>query len=115
MGNYGKLINPEPMNRSWILAVGLLILIFLGSSTFGYALEIHHVFAEVDHDGHQHSDFDLCKWVQSHAANSLVCDDPTWRRDGCLVGLLFFFADSRVSSPVSFLHGSRGPPPSSMI
>ena len=39
---------------------------------FGSALAVHHDFAEVDHDGHQHSDFDLCKWVEHHASGSFT-------------------------------------------
>ena len=26
------------------------------------------------HDGHQHSDFDLCKWVQFNSGNSLALE-----------------------------------------
>ena len=103
-------ITLQPLNRKCIAALGMLVLILLVSSSFGYALEIHHVFAAVDHDGHQHSDFDLCQWVQSHAANSLVVDKPTWQRDGYLAAFLFIVVDSRVSSPVPLLHDSRGPP-----
>ena len=39
---------------------------------FGAALAVHHDFAEVDHDGHQHSDFDLCQWVEQHATSSFA-------------------------------------------
>ena len=101
---------PTPLNPSGLATIGLLVLILLGSSSLGFALEIHHVFAEVDHDGHQHSDDDLCQWVQSHAANSLVGETPTWRGEGCLVGFLSSCADSGIFSPHAFLHGSRGPP-----
>lgn len=34
---------------------------------FSGALQIHHVFAAVDHDSHEHSEFDLCQWVLHHA------------------------------------------------
>ena len=108
-------LTPQFLNRKCIAALGMLILILLTSSSFGYALEIHHVFAAVDHDGHQHSDFDLCQWVQSHAANSLVVDKPTWQRDGYLAAFLSFFVGLQVSSPVPLLHDSRGPPAFSLI
>ena len=42
---------------------------------FGSALAVHHDFAEVDHDGHKHSDFDVCKWVEQHASSSF-CIQP---------------------------------------
>ncbi|MCA9458646.1 MAG: hypothetical protein KC587_18420 [Nitrospira sp.] len=90
--------------------IGCFIVILLASASLGYALEIHHVFADVDHDGHQHSDFDLCQWVQSHAANSLVGGGPPWRRDRALLGLLTFLQEYQVFSPVSSPYGSRGPP-----
>ena len=55
------------------LCLGILLLC---QAPFSLALEIHHVFAEVDHDGHEHSDFDLCQWVQQHTGGSLVMDPP---------------------------------------
>jgi hypothetical protein len=32
--------------------------------------------AAADHDGHEHSDTDLCQWVQHHSAGSLDLDVP---------------------------------------
>jgi hypothetical protein len=32
--------------------------------------------AAADHDGHEHSDTDLCQWVQHHTAGSLDFDAP---------------------------------------
>jgi hypothetical protein len=52
-----------------VLSVAL-IAILLALAPFASALEIHHALAEADHDGHQHSDFDLCQWVQLHSATS---------------------------------------------
>ena len=43
---------------------------------FAAALEIHHELAAADHDGHEHSDTDLCQWVQYHTGHSLVGDVP---------------------------------------
>ena len=54
----------------------LVGLIFLCLLPFSGALEIHHVFAEIDHDGHEHSDFDLCQWVQQHANGIFVFEKP---------------------------------------
>ena len=60
---------------------GMAIAAFLGvlllcQSPLSLVLEIHHVFAEVDHDGHEHSDFDLCQWVQQHSNGSIAIDPP---------------------------------------
>ena len=49
------------------LAILLLLMV-----PFGAALSVHHGFAEVDHDGHEHSDFDLCQWVEQHATSSFT-------------------------------------------
>ena len=49
-------------------------LIFFGLLPFASALEVHHIFAEVDHDGHEHSDFDLCQWVQVNGSGSIDFD-----------------------------------------
>ena len=57
------------------LAVWLGLLL-LCQASFSIALEIHHVFAAVDGDGHEHSAFDLCQWVQQHASGSIVVDPP---------------------------------------
>lgn len=43
---------------------------------FQVALEIHHDLAAADYDGHQHSEADLCKWVQHHATSSLLLGLP---------------------------------------
>ena len=49
-----------------------LALIFLVMVPYGSALAVHHDFAEVDHDAHEHSEFDLCKWVEQHASSSFT-------------------------------------------
>lgn len=55
---------------AWLSIVLSLTLLVLGVG--GPALEIHHALAPADHDGHQHSDNDLCKWVQAHTGCSLT-------------------------------------------
>ena len=45
--------------------------VLLALAPFAVALEVHHELAAVDQDGHQHSDTDLCQWVQHHTSNSL--------------------------------------------
>ena len=108
-------MKPPTVSRAWSLAFGILIFIVLASAPIGYALEIHHLFAEVDHDGHQHSDFDLCQWVQFHTAHSLAGDDPALGPGKYYFGILFFAHPSVVISPFYVLTDSRGPPSSLLI
>lgn len=59
--------------------VGMSVILTLTLLTMGplvAALEIHHALAAADHDGHQHTDFDLCQWVQQHASGSLSTVSP---------------------------------------
>jgi hypothetical protein len=51
----------------------------LTMAPFAVALEIHHDLAAADHDGHEHSDTDLCQWVQFHTGHSLAADVPAPR------------------------------------
>jgi hypothetical protein len=53
-----------------MVATGLVLLLLV-IAPFAVALEVHHALAAADHDGHEHSDTDLCQWVQYHTANSL--------------------------------------------
>jgi hypothetical protein len=59
-----------------------LILLLLAIAPFAVAQDVHHELAAADTDGHEHSDTDLCQWVQHHTSGSLdvnvshpsVCD-----------------------------------------
>ncbi len=55
----------------------LLVTLLLAMAPFAAALEIHHELAAADHDGHEHSDTDLCQWVQYHTGHSLTGDVPS--------------------------------------
>lgn len=48
--------------------------VLLALAPFAVALEVHHELAAADQDGHQHSDTDLCQWVQHHTGSSLTAD-----------------------------------------
>jgi len=51
-----------------------LILLLLAFAPFAVAQDVHHELAAADHDGHEHSDTDLCQWVKHHTAGSLdIC------------------------------------------
>jgi hypothetical protein len=57
------------------LSVGLIVLL-LALAPFAVAQDVHHELAAVDTDGHEHSENDLCQWVQHHTAGSFDCDAP---------------------------------------
>ena len=63
----------------WLLRTALplaLAGLLLALAPFAVALEVHHELAAADDDGHQHSDTDLCQWVQHHTGSSLLADAP---------------------------------------
>lgn len=53
-----------------------MISIVLGLAPFAVAQDVHHELAAADSDGHEHSDTDICQWVQHHIAGSVDCDSP---------------------------------------
>jgi hypothetical protein len=57
------------------LACGLALLLLI-LAPFAVAQDVHHELAAADHDGHEHSDHDLCQWVQHHTTGSLVIAIP---------------------------------------
>lgn len=65
------------MHRNSTPVVALFVAcLLLAMAPFAAALEIHHELAAADHDGHEHSDTDLCQWVQYHTGHSLIGDAP---------------------------------------
>jgi hypothetical protein len=57
------------------VALGV-IWIILGLAPFSVAQDVHHELAAADSDGHEHSDTDICQWVQHHIAGSVDLDVP---------------------------------------
>jgi hypothetical protein len=51
-----------------------LVLLLLAIAPFAVAQDVHHELAAADTDGHEHSDTDICQWVQHHTAGSLDVD-----------------------------------------
>ena len=87
-------------------------LVLLSSIPFVHALEIHHLFADVDYDGHQHSDFDLCQWIEHHTANSLVWDAPCLSHWSVVEGFLPLDREETYLSFTLSRCNPRGPPSS---
>ena len=90
-------------------AIGLVLLL-LAIAPFAVAQDVHHELAAADHDGHEHSDTDLCQWVQHHTAGSLDVGVPLFTAQE-LVTLLEFPVDPiLLTVELSTLGPSRAPP-----
>lgn len=91
------------------MAIGLVLLL-IAIAPFAVAQDVHHELAAADHDGHEHSDTDLCQWVQHHTAGSLDDGAPLFTAQD-LVTLLELPADSvLLSVELSTPGPSRAPP-----
>lgn len=87
-----------------------LILLLLTIAPFAVAQDVHHELAAADHDGHEHSETDLCQWVQHHTAGSLDVGAPLFTAQA-LLDLLELPADSvLLSFELSTIGPSRAPP-----
>lgn len=91
------------------VAIGLALLL-LSIAPFAVAQDVHHELAAADHDGHEHSDTDLCQWVKHHTAGFLDIGAPLFTAQE-LVDLLELPADSvLLSFELSTPGPSRAPP-----
>lgn len=90
-----------------------LVLLFLALLPFSSALEIHHVFGEIDHDGHEHSDFDLCQWVKAHGYGSIEVGNSNAGVPFNVQFEAWVVSDTPLSFSTANLLPSRGPPSSS--
>ena len=92
-----------------VASIGLMLLLLV-LAPFAVAQDVHHELAAADHDGHEHSDTDLCQWVQHHTAGSLDIGAPFLT--ACeLIDLLELPADSALLSfELSTPGPSRAPP-----
>mgnify|MGYP001618073103 CR=1 FL=1 len=91
------------------VAVGLVLLL-LAIAPFAVAQDVHHELAAADHDGHEHSDTDLCQWVKHHTSGFLDVGTPLFTAQE-LVELLERPADSvLLSFELSTPGPSRAPP-----
>ncbi|HTL61952.1 MAG TPA: hypothetical protein VL261_09920 [Nitrospira sp.] len=55
-----------------------LIAVLLALAPFAVAQDVHHELAAADTDGHEHSDTDLCQWVQHHTSGSVDVGLPPY-------------------------------------
>lgn len=85
-----------------------MVLVIL--APFASALEIHHVLAAADDDGHEHSASDLCQWVQHHTGSSVLAIVPTLRSSPACSVYEFPRHDLLVSARLIAHGDSRAPP-----
>lgn len=88
----------------------LLACLLLAMVPFAAALQIHHDLAAADHDGHEHSDTDLCQWVQYHTGHSLAGDAPATCSLLAEAPSSAAYQSILVSQSLSTLRTSRAPP-----
>ena len=87
-----------------------LVALLLAIAPFAVAQDVHHELAAADHDGHEHSDNDLCQWVKHHTAGFLDVGVPLFTAQ-VLVALLELPADSvLLPFELSASGPSRAPP-----
>jgi len=84
--------------------------VLLALAPFAVAQDVHHELAALDIDGHEHSDNDLCQWVQHHTAGS--CDLNLPRVASCELVTQQELPAEPVCCAVgfSFIGPSRAPP-----
>jgi hypothetical protein len=74
------MVSPMPLTcgRKMRACLALfLTLTLLTLAPFAAAMEIQHELAAADHNGQEHSDTDLCQWLQHHTTNSLLLGLPS--------------------------------------
>src|SRR5262245_65128192 len=102
----------NPLTWQWVRR-GLslsLILLLLALAPFAVAQDVHHELAAADTDGHEHSDTDLCQWVQHHTAGSLDVGAPILTACGLIRPLALPPDSILLSAKLSTPGPSRAPP-----
>jgi hypothetical protein len=66
------------LNKSRSAVITGLVLLLLTLAPFAVAQDVHHELAAADTDGHEHSDNDLCQWVQHHTSGSIDVGGPVF-------------------------------------
>jgi hypothetical protein len=91
------------------LSIGLVLLL-LAIAPFAVAQDVHHELAAADTDGHEHSDTDLCQWVQHHTAGSIDLDRPLFSVWGLASPLDLPAHPLLISVELASVGPSRAPP-----
>lgn len=90
-----------------LLALAVLVLVPLAG-----VLEIHHVLGEGEHHEHQHSDFDLCTWLEVQVSSTVALAVPEFLQHIYLAsGKVFDPFHAPIQKSATFEKSPRGPPP----
>jgi hypothetical protein len=91
------------------VALGMICII-LGLAPFAVAQDVHHELAAADSDGHEHSDTDICQWVQHHIAGSVDLDVPRFAVCDVVRSQELPSESVLLSASLSLIGPSRAPP-----
>ena len=89
---------------------GAIVVLLLALAPFVAAQDVHHELAAADHDGHEHSDADLCQWIQHHTTGSLVIAIPPLASWAAISEHEWLPVSVLVSSSFFAVGPSRAPP-----
>lgn len=92
------------------LTANILILLLLAIMPFAAAMGVHHELAAADEDGHEHSDSDLCQWVQHHAGQSVLTVVSSVQRFLVPCEEIASSVSAHVASAPIFTASPRAPP-----
>jgi len=105
----------KPDQRSWFSLTGaglsfVLVCCLIALTPVGVTLDLHHALGAEDADGHEHSDTDLCQWIQHHIGTSVLAGVPDAVSFGLIARQDSLFHD--LYSPTRFSQAGppRGPP-----
>jgi len=101
------LISSQWLRRGLSLSLILLLLVL---APFAVAQDVHHELAAADTDGHEHSDMDLCQWVQHHTAGSIDLGGPVYSAFDIVRPYAPSAPSRLVSVELSVVGPSRAPP-----
>ncbi len=99
--------------QGFIVRLGIitgLVCLLLTLAPFAVAQDVHHELAAADTDGHEHSDHDLCQWVQQHTAGSFDTGAPVLAICAVVIALDHPPDSVLLSVDVSSLAPPRAPP-----
>ena len=108
------MIGRKPAQGRWLRLTGALSLALvcclIALTPVGVTLELHHALGAEDADGHEHSDTDLCQWIQHHIGTSVLTGVPDAVSFGLIARQDSQFYD--LYSPTRFSQAGppRGPP-----
>jgi hypothetical protein len=88
----------------------VLITLLLALAPFAVAQDVHHELAAADTDGHEHSDTDLCQWVQHHTAGSVDLGVPVCSAFEVVAGYELPEPAQLFSAEIPLIAPSRAPP-----